>query len=186
MREYRICEIKDCERVVGRHGAKGYCPLHYQRLLRTGDPNYTKHGIVCSVDGCDRTKHTKVGYCTKHYKRYKKGGNLEEPSNQEKRAAIDMGDHCLIPLGVLAKNGYAVVDKVDKHLESHQWSMNAHGYAQTSAKPGTALMHHLIAGKPPKPLVTDHINRNKLDNRRVNLRFVTERENALNKRYAQE
>ena len=36
-------------------------------------------------------------------------------------------------------------------------------------------------GKPPEGLETDHINRDKLDNRRENLRFVTHRENLLNR-----
>lgn len=121
-----------------------------------------------------------------HYKRYKKGNDPAAPTTREPRRAIDMGDHCLIPIGVLAKDGYAIVDKEDIGLEKHLWSNNAYGYAQTSSKNGPILMHHLIAGKPKKPLVTDHINRNKLDNRRVNLRFVTERENALNKRYAKD
>lgn len=42
------------------------------------------------------------------------------------------------------------------------------------------FLHKIIMGKPPKGFVTDHINRNKLDNRRCNLRFLTYRMNTLN------
>jgi len=41
-------------------------------------------------------------------------------------------------------------------------------------------LHHAVIGKPPKGYVVDHINRNPLDNRRENLRFVTVAENAWN------
>ena len=43
-------------------------------------------------------------------------------------------------------------------------------------------MHHAILGKPPQGYVVDHINGNRLDNRRCNLRFVTHQQNAFNTR----
>lgn len=42
-------------------------------------------------------------------------------------------------------------------------------------------LHHFIAGKPPKGMVTDHINRNRLDNRRENLRHCTHAQNQYNR-----
>ena len=185
MKTYKICEVKECERIVGRHGAKGFCPLHYRRYKLHGDPYYTPYHKKCSVVNCNRIKQTSMGYCKKHGKRYNRGADPQLPSNRDKRSAIDMGDHALIPLGVLAKNGYAIVDKEDMGLEKYLWSKGTNGYAQATVEKSVTLMHHLVQGKPNKPLVTDHINRNKVDNRKVNLRFVTERENALNKRYGE-
>lgn len=45
-------------------------------------------------------------------------------------------------------------------------------------------LHRLILGEPPNTLrdVPDHINRNSLDNRRSNLRWVTHQENIKNRR----
>jgi len=183
MKIYQMCNISSCENVVGLHGAKGFCPLHYRRYRIYGDPLYTKFNKVCKVRDCNLIKQTKVGYCTKHYKRHIKGGNPNIPSNKEPRSAVDMGDHCLIPLGVLAKSGYAIIDKADIDIQKYFWSKDNCGYAQANIDGVVSKMHQVIIGKAIKPLVTDHINRNKVDNRRVNLRFVTETENALNKRY---
>jgi hypothetical protein len=41
-------------------------------------------------------------------------------------------------------------------------------------------MQHFIIGTPSKGFVIDHINNQGLDNQRVNLRVVTQRENSVN------
>lgn len=80
-------------------------------------------------------------------------------------------------------------------LEAHQWSVGTAGYAQRSMTIGSrtdgsrrtkvVLLHRLIAERmgalsPDAPLV-DHINRDKLDNRRENLRGVDAKGNAANR-----
>jgi len=52
----------------------------------------------------------------------------------------------------------------------------------TRIKTNTGVyLHHIIMGKPDKGLVTDHINRYTLDNRKCNLRFVNASNNGMNK-----
>ena len=46
----------------------------------------------------------------------------------------------------------------------------------------TLRLHQAIMGKSPKGLVVDHINHNGLDNRKDNLRFVTQAQNNQNSR----
>lgn len=184
MKQYTICNLDSCNRVIGRHGAKGYCPLHYRRYKLYGNPFYVKRRVNCLVNNCTNNKQTKVGYCLKHYKRYKKGKDPSALTIRDSRNSIDMEDHCLLPLGINNKDGFAIVDTEHKNLDKYFWSKSKNGYAQANINGKVTLLHHMVVGKPSKPLVTDHINRNKLDNRKVNLRFVTERENALNKRYA--
>lgn len=43
-------------------------------------------------------------------------------------------------------------------------------------------MHHLIIGTPPAGMEVDHINRDELDNRCTNLRFVTPGQNLVNRK----
>ena len=76
---------------------------------------------------------------------------------------------------------HALVDDDDYtfFLQS-SWHMDYRGYPR-SGKFGVKPMHLLLM--PPKPgYNVDHINCNKLDNRRSNLRYVTASFNARNKR----
>lgn len=46
-----ICKEPDCDSLVGSHGARGYCPKHYKRLMRQGNPgaiypNKTTHSMT--------------------------------------------------------------------------------------------------------------------------------------------
>ena len=90
----------------------------------------------------------------------------------------------------LTQNKYALVDDGDfRFLNQWKWYIGSHGYALRkthigSVKDGSRkevifLMHRVI-NKTPKGFDTDHINRNKLDNRKDNLRTVTRQKNALN------
>jgi hypothetical protein len=81
---------------------------------------------------------------------------------------------------------FAVVDDEDyERLVQHGWYLNSKGYAKTTKKAGMdfdsteVFMHRLILGVP-KDVYVDHINMNKLDNRKANLRKCTQSENKRN------
>lgn len=38
--KYKKCSISNCNNIIGEHGAKGYCKLHYDRFHKHGDANY--------------------------------------------------------------------------------------------------------------------------------------------------
>ena len=69
------------------------------------------------------------------------------------------------------------------YLMQWRWKLHPQGYAaRTSSRCGkwiTILMHMLI-NNTPDGLETDHINNNKLDNRKCNLRSVTRSTNEHN------
>lgn len=79
------------------------------------------------------------------------------------------------------KGLYAIVDDDDyERLLKHSWCLDVGGgYPMTRYKKKTYRMHKMVL-EAPKGLYIDHINRNKLDNRKSNLRIVTNSQNMLN------
>lgn len=91
----------------------------------------------------------------------------------------------------LTQNKFALVDDEDYDwLMTWKWCANNMGghtyYAQTSLPRseghGVLLMHRLLLVYPSNGLMVDHINHNGLDNQKSNLRIVTRRQNAENRR----
>lgn len=78
----------------------------------------------------------------------------------------------------LTTGGAAMIDEEDfPMLASFHWSLHSDGYAVASR--GRNLMHRMILNAPTG-MDVDHINRNRLDNRKVNLRLVSRSENMRN------
>ena len=78
--------------------------------------------------------------------------------------------------GKRGKGKYALVDSEDFALYGHmKWHLSDTGYAlrrvKVNGKNVTYRLHRLIAGADSDEIV-DHINRDRLDNRRSNLRIV--------------
>lgn len=72
-------------------------------------------------------------------------------------------------------------DEADaKFVESHTWCLTA-GYPATGLNGKTQYLHRLLLNASPGSII-DHINGDKLDARRSNLRFVTHAENLQNQK----
>ena len=99
--------------------------------------------------------------------------------------STDYPDAAAIRVPLLQRNGairdYALISPQDADLvRSYRWSQS-HGYACRSRARRTEWMHRLIVGLTRGDrLEADHINRQRLDNRRCNLRIVTHMKNAQN------
>lgn len=79
-----------------------------------------------------------------------------------------------------------LVDEEDRRFEPmFQWHISnwgyCHGIKQENGKKKRLLLHRLIMNCPGN-MVVDHINHNTLDNRKHNLRVVTQRENSVHQR----
>lgn len=69
-----ICTVDGCETM---NDARGYCPSHYNRWKRYGDPlgaPPVRPDRGCAVDGCERP-HRNWGYCNLHCQRFYKHGD---------------------------------------------------------------------------------------------------------------
>lgn len=77
-------------------------------------------------------------------------------------------------------SNYGICDEEDwEKLRIYTWYENSKGYAETRIKGRLRRMHQLVLSQIDGYIV-DHINRNKLDNRRVNLRYATQSVNMIN------
>lgn len=93
----------------------------------------------------------------------------------------------LIPLSGHHGQGHsAIVDDSDYDpLNNYTWHLGNNGYIKTfigGRKNLQCLLMHRLIMNPPDDHEVDHINGDKLDNRRENLRIVTRSQNARNLR----
>lgn len=79
--------------------------------------------------------------------------------------------------------GCALVDDADFRLVGgHRWNVSRYGYAVSKVDGVLVSMHRLILGlKSLDGKKTDHIDGNKLNNLRVNLRICTQAQNTQNR-----
>lgn len=81
----------------------------------------------------------------------------------------------------LTRGQFALISDEDfERVSHHSWCMHPCGYAKARIKTRYVLMHRWIIGAKPGQMM-DHINGNKLDNRRENLRFCTISQNIANR-----
>lgn len=81
----------------------------------------------------------------------------------------------------LTKGQVAIIDDEDyEKVAKNKWSFHYNGYA-VRGKPQISM--HRFVLDAPRGMEVDHINGNKLDNRKSNLRFATRKQNSFNIRH---
>lgn len=90
----------------------------------------------------------------------------------------------------LTQGKFAIVDDEDYEiLSQHRWLFNAKtGYASRSTytPPRTVYMHRILLGVSDRGTDVDHINGDKLDNRKCNIRTATRSQNQQNQKIHRE
>lgn len=101
-----------------------------------------------------------------------------------RRLPIAVGDFALVPL---THGKFAVIDVEDiGKVSGYTWSFSRWGYATTNKRGPNGehmglRMHRLILGLTDESVHSDHIDGNRLNNRKQNLRPCTIAENNLNR-----
>lgn len=133
---------------------------------------------LCCVEGCNGKYHAK-GYCSKHYKQIKRYGHILERTKYDSNEIIEYEDYAEIVLYDINNEECArtMIDLEDvEKVKGYKWAYS-YGYAINYS---VSFLHRLIMNCPDD-MVVDHINHNKLDNRKENLRICTQQQNMMNR-----
>lgn len=148
--------------------------------------NLTKRIIkkenVCQIEGCN-TKIIRGKYCSKHYHQLQRYGYIKNRTRFDKNEIIVEENFAKILLYDYNSNiiGYTIISKEDiEKIRNYKISFNGQ-YATIIIKGKTNLLHRFLTNCP-KDKIVDHINNDKLDNRRENMRIVTRTINNYNRK----
>lgn len=144
---------------------------------------------ICKVEGCNNTV-VGYNYCSKHYQEYKRFKTIRKRNHKTPNQIIIKNDYaelCLYNINneVIAKSLIDIED-IEK-VSKFKWYQNTKTkYVQTDGNtkyPLRMLLHRYIMNVQDcfnSTNYVDHINMNKLDNRKSNLRLCTNKENMEN------
>lgn len=152
----------------------------------------------CDICGREQEKlHTlkQLHLCNKHYSQYQQYGKFLDNNS---RTTYDLND--IIIDGNIAKIilrdtsqnivGEAIIDKEDViKIKPYKWRLNKGGTERSkcngvytgNAKNSKCISLHRFLMNCPKNMYVDHVNGNRLDNRKNNLRICTNQENSFNR-----
>ena len=142
---------------------------------------------VCSVCGSNLRVEFNSKYgdylCNKHYLRFWKYGSLDKPIRKKKKNKVKYYDtYMALLIKSKGKIYECLIDKEDyDNVGQYTWCDNGDGYIRTDYKQKKIKIHRFLLN-PPANMMVDHINRNKLDNRRSNLRLATRSQNSMNRK----
>lgn len=165
------CVIDGCDRP---QVARSWCSVHYTRWFMYGDPSFEPpQSVTCAADGCERN--TRVGYCVNHRHRLYGTSNHHSVTNDY----VDLPDGTT-RLTMRMDDGSeftTVFDTADLTLvQKFRWNVSHQGYVIST---GNVRMHRRLLGMRRKDgLTVDHINGDRRDNRRCNLRATTNQRNV--------
>jgi predicted GIY-YIG superfamily endonuclease len=96
-----------------------------------------------------------------------------------KRKIIVDGDIAYVPL---TKGKMAIIDAEDVgRVSQHSWCIDSMGYAVARVNGKKVLLHRFLLRVTNRSQIVDHINGDRLDNRKSNLKIGTQAENVRNK-----
>ena len=141
---------------------------------------------LCLAPGCTHEK-SHGDYCPRHHTQIKVHGNIKGnpgQSRKDKNHITISGDECHIHLN--DKDGFynhvTIIDLSDLHLiRGYKWSWDGRDYVSSKKDGKTIYLHNIIYGKLPAGFEVDHKNRNRLINKRSNLRVSTKSQNDINR-----
>lgn len=135
---------------------------------------------TCKAENCNN-KHYCKGYCKKHYVQIQRHGKILDRTSKDKNEIVLHDDYAEIILYSKKQEEVARtiidLDDIDK-VKNYKWYLDGRGYVYCGTIRNS--LHRLIINCPEDKVI-DHINHNKLDNRKSNLRTCTQQQNTINR-----
>lgn len=133
----------------------------------------------CYMDNCEEVVWSK-GLCNKHRQRESRG-TLYKKTWADKNDILKEGKFTFLVTynreGTISSKSYIDEDDITRVLTRKWYFRKGDGYVASSSTDKSIFLHHFIIGNSD---IVDHINRDRLDNRKENLRNVTFQQNILN------
>lgn len=151
------------------------------RLINLAGQQFGKLSVVCKAQSSKGHTRWKC-QCSCGNKVIVDGGNLRSGHTQscghcERYSFVDADTvRC-----DLANGDFFLIDAVDyPEISKHRWSLDDQGYVHTTIHGKHIKLHSFLLSS--KGSIVDHINGNKNDNRRSNLRICSAMENSRNQK----
>jgi len=148
---------------------------------------WENRGKKCKCGGKPFSRINRQGemFCVKCYRRIKKYGYFKRVIADLNEMVL-LNNFCLICL--YDRNGRKKAEtKIDKEdyekVKDKKWGLDGRGYVNTKSIGKCVKLHQFLIGKIEKKVI-DHINGDKLDNRKNNLRHITSQQNMWNNKKA--
>ena len=171
-RTQKYCEV--CSVIAEKKRKQNWHKDNYEYKLKTVKPR------VCEYCGSEEDvwhyKKEKM-LCKTHYHEMYNTGTIRKDDEKGYKNVIVYRDDCIEIHFKDGRIGY--FDLEDKELvEKTYWGLDVLGYAHGKINGRLARFHRHLFGFPKETI--DHINRDKLDNRKCNIRLCTPKENSRN------
>jgi len=136
----------------------------------------------CLVDNCNNKPYSKKGYCKKHYQQIRRIGFVRRTCRDDNEFILKDNSYYEIELydmeGNIVNKAIIDIEKYDD-CRNHKWHFDdSTGYTVTQIDGKKIYLHRFIFGECKE--FVDHINRNRLDCRKNNLREVNPQVSCFN------
>ena len=141
--------------------------------------------IKCSVEWCNNPYHKVCNcsednkpYCGRHYQQMRSNGEIKRSRGDLNEVTIKgaLAEIILYDINYNEK-ARAIIDSEDVNkINKYKWVLRTDGYVSSKIE-GKGIKLHRFINNTPKGMHTNHMNLNKLDNRKINLETCTQLQN---------